>query len=268
MKEKIAIITKAGLADNPSRLKVIEALENEGSFDVYQIGIDDVVESDTPLAVVFGGDGTMLEAVRMTEGKNVALLGVNLGNLGFLTACEKDAPTDEVLRLIKTRKCVERMLLDVSVCGKRFAALNEIVLKGANSRPIFVDLSIDGRFVDSYHSDGAIVSSPTGSTAYSLSAGGPVLAPDVKALVVNPICAHSLHSRPLVVGSDASITLTLYGSENANVFVDGRHIASLRDGDCVRVAKSLNTAKFVTSDNDDFYKKLLQKMNVWGVTAK
>lgn len=268
MKEIVAIVTKAGLTDIKERIAIVEELKNDGDFDVYEIDAGKEYQKDTDVAVVFGGDGTMLEAVREAKGRDIAFFGVNLGNLGFLTSCEKNEDAQNIIAAIKERRCTERLLLLGNANGCEFQALNEVVVKSATSRPIYVDLYIDDNFVDCYHSDGAIVASPTGSTAYSLSAGGPIVAPSVDALTINPICPHSLHSRPLVVGANSKIVLALYGSETASVFADGKFVACLKDGDEVMVEKSANTAKFIIANSDDFYKKLLQKMNRWGVTSR
>lgn len=268
MKEKIAIVTKSGLTDTKERLAIVEQLKNDGAFDVYEQSVGEPYQEGTTTTVVFGGDGTMLEAVRSAKDENIAFFGVNLGNLGFLTSCEKNESAQNVVKAIKERKIVERMLICATIFGKDVEALNEFVVKSATSRPVYIDLSINGSFADSYHSDGAIVASPTGSTAYSLSAGGPIVAPDVDALTINPICPHSLHSRPLVVGANSKISLSLHGSESASVFADGRLIASIAAGDEIVVQKSHEKAKFIIANNDDFYKKLLQKMNGWGVTSR
>jgi len=268
MKEKVAIVTKAGLTDIKERIAIVEELKNDGDFDVYELKAGEEYQNGTEVALVFGGDGTMLEAVREAKGRDIAFFGVNLGNLGFLTSCEKNEEPKNIIGAIKERKCAERMLLCGGANGCDFQALNEVVIKSATSRPIYVDLYIDGNFVDCYHSDGAIVASPTGSTAYSLSAGGPIVSPSVDALTINPICPHSLHSRPLVVGANSKIVLALHGSETASVFADGKFVACVKDGDEIIVEKSANKAKFIIANGDDFYKKLLQKMNRWGVTSR
>lgn len=268
MKEKVAIVTKAGLTDIKERIAIVEELKNDGFFDVYELNVGDEYQNGTKVAVVFGGDGTMLEAVREAKSKDIAFFGVNLGNLGFLTSCEKNEDAKSVISAIKERKYAERMLLCGSANGCDFQALNEVVIKSATSRPIYIDLYIDGDFVDCYHSDGAIVASPTGSTAYSLSAGGPIVSPSVDALTINSICPHSLHSRPLVVGANSKIVLALHGSENASVFADGKFVSDAKDGDKIIVEKSANKAKFIIANSDGFYKKLLQKMNRWGVTSR
>lgn len=266
VKEKIAIITKDGFQNNTERLSLINAVRNDGGFELYEIGIDGEIKDGTSLALVFGGDGTTLEAVRICSKKDVPVLGINLGNLGFLTSCEKNVSAQDLIFAIKNKQTSRRALLDVKTPIGQFDALNEVTLKGKNSRPVYLDLYVDGEYVDCYHGDGAIISTPTGSTAYSLSAGGPILAPDVNALLVNPICAHSLHSRPIVVGDTSSIALELRGEDDADVLIDGKRIATLNKSEQIIAKKSHNTAQFVTVNGDEFYKKLLNKMNSWGTT--
>ena len=265
MKTKIAILTKA--ESSPEKDMFVAAIKQSDDFGVCIVNSGKDVPQDCKNLIVFGGDGTVLEAVK-NVGDDVIVTGINGGNLGFLTQFEKDCAIEDILNAIKDGKFDKRMTLEVDCDDLHDTALNEIVLKSATSRPVFIDVYVDGKFVDSYHSDGAIVSSPTGSTAYSLSAGGPVLAPDVDAIVIIPICAHSLHSRPLVVGANSKIVLSLHGSETASVFADGKFIFSAKDGDEIVVNKSENKAKFIIANNDDFYKKLLQKMNRWGVTSR
>ena len=265
MKTKIAILTKA--ESSPEKDMFVAAIKQSDYFGVCIVNSGKDVPQDCKNLIVFGGDGTVLEAVK-NVGDDVIVTGINGGNLGFLTQFEKDCAIEDILNAIKDGKFDKRMTLEVNCDDLHDTALNEIVLKSATSRPVFIDVYVDGKFVDSYHSDGAIVSSPTGSTAYSLSAGGPVLAPDVDAIVIIPICAHSLHSRPLVVGANSKIVLSLHGSETASVFADGKFIFSAKDGDEIVVKKSENKAKFIIANNDDFYKKLLQKMNRWGVTSR
>ncbi len=265
MKKKLAVITKEDMKSSEIRAHVLADIERDGSFSLSVL--DDASQiTDEDEVLVFGGDGTVLEVVRAVADKNIPLLCVNLGNLGFLAEYEKNVDSQSVISVLKSSDLTEKMLLCVkSSSGISERALNEVVIRSLSSRPIYVDVYVDGKFVDSYHSDGAIVSSPTGSTAYSLSAGGPILAPNVYAFVINPICAHSLHSRPLVVGADSKVELKVKG-DCACVCVDGNSTYTLEKGGVVTVEKSSKTAKFVRSGEDDFYKKLLKKMNRWGTT--
>lgn len=258
----VAVYTKTTLCDNPVKAKLLKALKAEKSFVVTEIaGFDNLADADRVL--VFGGDGTMLYAAKRSD---APVLGVNLGNVGFLAELESDVSPAVLIDAIKSDKVLERFMLTAK-CGQNSAvALNETVIKSATARPVSIKLYIDDEYVDSYHSDGLIVSTPTGSTAYSLSAGGPVLAPELDAIIVNPVCPHSLHSRPLVVSSSSKIKLTVLDGE-ANLVVDGDIVDTISAGKDVFVEKSAKNACFIVADGRNFYKKLLQKMNRWGTTV-
>lgn len=263
----IAVVTKPNMSEHPTRESVIRTLREDPACRITECAVRGQIPADSDRVLVFGGDGTMLDAVRAIGGRNIPVLGVNLGYLGFLSAFESDADCDRIIDCLKHGKPVPRMLLDVDINGSAASeALNEVVIKTAGTRPITVDVSVDGKFADSFHSDGVIVSSPAGSTAYSLSAGGPVLAPGVDATVIIPICAHSLHSRPLVVNASAKISVKLSGNLAASVSVDGADSGNLQVGESVTVTKSEKSVLFLTDGNENFYAKLLKKMNRWGTT--
>lgn len=265
----IAILTKPNMESNPTRLKVLELLRSFSDYCVKEISLKEEISADTDRVLVFGGDGTMLEAVRAIRGRDIPVLGVNLGHLGFLASFEQNADCNRIIDCLKNGERVSRMLLDIEInAGDIMRSLNEVVIKSAGTRPITLDISIDGEFADSFHSDGIIVSSPAGSTAYSLSAGGPVLAPDVDAIVIIPICAHSLHSRPLVVNASSKIEIKLSGEHRGIISVDGANNGTLEKNEIIRVTKSLKSAVFLSDGDENFYAKLLKKMNRWGTTSK
>ncbi len=260
---KIAVIEKPEISIESEELLARLAKR----FDVARVRFGEEVPNEAQAVVVFGGDGSVLETVNMLEGRQVPILGVNFGNLGFLT--QLDASNAElVVKALVDMKIEERMLFDVYLNGEfKGRALNDAVLKTQSARPVFLDLYIDGSYVDGYHADGVILSTPTGSTAYSLSAGGPVLAPTLDAVIINPICAHSLHSRPLVVSADSEIEILLQGENCACVSIDGRPVEFRAcPSMSLQVKRSKELAKFVSARSDGFYKKLMHKMNVWGVT--
>ncbi len=265
---KIAVVTKPNTENHKTRLGVISELENMRGCETVVCENADSIPSDADRVLVFGGDGTMLDAVRAVSGSGTAVLGVNLGNLGFMTSFEQDANPKSVADAILCDEFKCRTLLEVKVDEHAYDALNEVVVKSEGTRPISLDVFVDGRFVDSFHSDGIIVSTPAGSTAYSLSAGGPVLAPNVDAFVINPICAHSLHSRPLVISANSKVSVRVAGDCRATVSVDGYFNGTLEKGGCVDVRKSERTAKFVDAGDENFYGKLLRKMNRWGTTLR
>jgi len=223
------------------------------------------------LLIVLGGDGTLLAAARLVHERDVPLLAVNLGSLGFLT----EVTLDEMYRALEDvladkHRLESRRMLDAEVQrgGKaiaRYRALNDIVLhKAALARIVDFDVSVGGRFVSRIRADGLILSTPTGSTAYSLSAGGPIVLPSVDAMVMTPIAPHMLTNRPLVMPGDSEIELQVHNpGEAVYVTVDGQVGEELRSDDRVRVRKSDRALRLVVSPNRDYFQVLRSKLH-WG----
>lgn len=220
------------------------------------------------MVIVLGGDGTLLAACRALLPHQPPLLGVNFGRLGFLTELEASEVLSELEGVVAGEYVVEaRMMLQASVSRRgqqvcRFAGLNDVVVtKGPFARLIDIDLSVDGRHVESYACDGVIICTPTGSTAYSLSAGGPIVDPGVEVLVITPICPHTLYWRSLVVRRDCVVTLrVLTAHPDTVVTVDGQQGFGLKGGDEVTVFASPHTAHLVRRKNWDFYEVLRKKL--------
>lgn len=228
--------------------------------------------ADADLVVALGGDGTLLSVARAAGTRSVPILGVNLGRLGFLA----EVNLDEVLATLEKALAgdlgvVSRMRLDVRVQRKSeeiaaFLALNDAVITNAQiSRMIDVDAYADGVMVTTYHADGLIVATPTGSTAYSLSAGGPLLAPDLGAIVLTPICPHSLTQRPLVLPDTVEVEVVPHAlGERASLTVDGQEgLAFLEEGDRISVRRSDHPVELVASPFLDRYQILHAKLR-WG----
>jgi NAD+ kinase len=222
--------------------------------------------------VVLGGDGTLLAASRLLE-RQIPVLGVNFGGLGFLTdiALGEMYPTIEAL-LAGRYAYEDRRLLHASIRRHREAtvegdALNDIVITkaGTVSRIIELEVSIDGHFVSSFGADGLIVSSPTGSTAYNLAAGGPILSPSLPAVVLTLICPHMLTNRPLVVADSSTIEVSLRASRGVEVLaaIDGQQALPLADGDSVVVTRSERCLRLVKAAGRDYYQVLRTKLK-WG----
>lgn len=227
----------------------------------------DLFKSDKigDVLVAFGGDGTMLNVVGYCAQNGIPILGINLGRIGFLTEASKDELEKVVDGLILGKFDTERRaMLVAETDDTTLFALNEIVLgTDNNSRVCTIDVSVDGHKADSVRGDGVIVATPTGSTAYSLSCNGPVLAPDVNAFIINAICPHSLHFCPIVVNSDSRITLKCAGS-GMRVTADGR-ICRIGDGTCtVDIRRYEKDALFVRFGSQSFYEKLIKKLSYWG----
>jgi NAD+ kinase len=222
------------------------------------------------LVVVLGGDGTLLSAVRATAASDAPLLGVNLGSLGFLT----DVPLPDLFSMLDSiaqgRAAVEGrcliqcdLLRGEEILGS-YKAFNDVVVnKTALARLNHYDLFVDKAFVSSYRADGMIVATPTGSTAYSLSAGGPVVMPNVNAFVITPVAPHSLTHRPLVVPDSAVVEILLRSDEEvAYLSMDGQPGLDLRDGDRVRCRRSDHKVNLFRTDADFFH--VLRTKLKWG----
>jgi NAD+ kinase len=222
------------------------------------------------LLIVLGGDGTLLSMARAVGDLGVPLLGVNVGGLGFLTATTLDEMLPALEAYLAGRMAIEeRMLLSArvvrngqSVC--EHAALNDVVItKSAMSRIIDLSVSVDGRYATAYRADGLIISTPTGSTAYSLSAGGPILFPTMDAVVLTPICSHTLTNRPMVVPGTDRIEVTLLADQDVMATMDGQVGVGLRGGDTVEIRKAAFRIRLVRFPQKDFFSVLRTKLK-WG----
>lgn len=222
------------------------------------------------LVIVLGGDGTLLSAARVTAAIDVPLLGVNLGSLGFLTEVPLQSLYSMLEAIVQGRAAVEhRSLMQCelvrgdSVRGKYLVFNDAVVNKTDLARLNTYDLYIDKAFVSSYRADGMIVATPTGSTAYSLSAGGPVLMPSIKAFVITPVAPHSLTHRPLVVPDSVEIEILLRTEDEvAYLSLDGQPGMDLSDGDRVRCRRSEHQVNLFRTGTD-FFQVLRTKMK-WG----
>lgn len=222
------------------------------------------------VVAVIGGDGTMLHAMAMLGGGGKPMAGINIGNLGFLTSCT-DGEIEEFAEALIGGEFTTcgRTLLEARVSRRDgsemvFIALNEAVLaRGQTGRLVALQATIDGEVLNRYRADGLIVASPTGSTAYSLSAGGPLISPAARVFVITPICPHTLSQRSLVVGDDVEIELTPEEpSDGPMLFtVDGRDCVEIGPGDRVRVRKAAERLNLLRLEGRSFYAALRQKLN-------
>lgn len=229
------------------------------------------VPTQTDMIVVLGGDGTFLSVARLVEGRDVPLLGVNLGGLGFLTEVTQEEVLESLGEIFEGRYGLsERMMLKAHVHrqGERIAeyrALNDVVInKSALARIITLEMHVNGIYVNTFAADGLIISTPTGSTAYNLAAGGPILFPTLGALIVNPICPHTLTNRPLVLPEEVKIELILK-SENEDVLLtlDGQVGFALRCEDVVEVRKAAEAVKLIEPPWRNYFQVLRTKLK-WG----
>jgi NAD+ kinase len=271
------------LSDNGIALRVLSAeAVDRGPLhlapdDMRALGVEiEVVDADQraaegcELVLVLGGDGTFLRAAELARNVEIPVLGVNLGKIGFLAEAEADS-IDSVLEHIIRRdyRVEQRMTLDVAVWAggellDRGWALNEASLeKGPRLGVLGVVLEVDGRPVSSFGCDGVLVSSPTGSTAYAFSAGGPVLWPDLEAIIVVPNNAHALFARPMVTSPHALIAIEIESSgHDALVFCDGRREMVLPAGGRLEVTRCGTPLKWVRLDSAPFADRLVRKFRL------
>lgn len=231
-----------------------------------ELGVDDASVADgCDVAVSLGGDGTMLRTVDVVAAKGVAVLGVNVGQLGYLTDVEPTELFDALERVFKgEHRIEERMLLDVRLSeGIQTLALNECVVeKTPTGRTVRVRVVLNDEFFTNYAADGVIVATPTGSTAYSFSARGPIVDPVHRAMVVTPVSPHMLFDRSMVLAPDATVRLELAGHRPATVSVDGRHLGELTDGQSVTCTAASIPARLVRCSEHNFHRILKAKFGL------
>ncbi len=282
--KKIGIISKPKKKDAEHILaQLVIWLKDKGAeplMDQETAGLIDVkthytrqdIASLSEFIIVLGGDGTLLSIARLIGARGTPILGVNLGSLGFLTEVTLDEMYPLLEEILRGEMIIdERGMLETSVqrAGKEVAmytVLNDVVInKGALARMILMETRVGGRYLNTYRADGLIISTPTGSTAYSLSAGGPIVYPTVGAVIISPICPHTLTNRPIVVPDDTTIEVTLR-TENEDVLVtlDGQEGHPLKYMDTVVIKKTKGTTRLILSPKKDYYQILRQKLR-WGV---
>lgn len=225
------------------------------------------------LLVTFGGDGTLLRGARAMQGRPVPILGVNFGRVGFLTAVSRDQVNEALDGFASGRHWIsQRAMLSGMVClpdgsnGERVTVLNDVVLhKGGVARVVRFNLSVDGDPIGAVSADGVVVASPTGSTAYSLSAGGPVVMPTIDAMIITPICAHSLSVRPVVVPGSATVRIDPIAPESDDLLVsfDGQQTTPLPPGMGLSIRIAEERIHLVRFPEVSFFMRLREKLH-WG----
>ncbi len=269
-------LLKAGIIPVMDRQERSETLEhaktvnNTSAASILELG-KDTQEADLELAVVLGGDGTILKAAELVRNSQTPLLGINLGHVGFLAESEKNEISSTIARVVaKDYLVTERLTLDVSVKLDskevyRTWALNEATVeKSARERMLEVVVEIDGRPLSSFGCDGIVVSTPTGSTAYAFSGGGPVVWPSVDALLMVPLSAHALFARPLVISPNSLVAVeVLQRSAGAGVlWCDGRRSTELPVGARVEVRKSDKPVRLARLSQGPFTDRLVRKFSL------
>jgi len=275
--KRIGVALKSGQAGVEPLLRRIVAKADEHGLELVldrEAALEETA-ARSDLLIVLGGDGTVLAAARAIGERDVAILGINVGRLGFLA----DVSPDEVDRALaaifagdyriqeRSRLAVTCIKQDLEPDSEPPADLvlnDAVITKGtALARLIELEARIDQKVIATYRSDGLILATPTGSTAYNLSAGGPLIDPTVPAMIISPICPHTLTQRPLVLPDSVQVEVRLLPREEATLTLDGQVGTSLQPGDAVRVTRAARPVRFVTAPDHDPFETLRKKLG-WG----
>jgi NAD+ kinase len=226
---------------------------------------EETLAKKSDVLISFGGDGTLLMTARLAGDSGKPILGVNVGKLGFLTEVETKELELAFERIqAKNYQIEERMVLEARWDRHVSYALNDFVLvRGATVRFIKIRTEVDAEFLNTYIADGLIVATPTGSTAYSLSANGPILSPTLEAVIINPICPHTLTARPLVINSDRTIQLTLESHDMVLLTADGHEEAQIGAGQSVTIRQAKHKIHLIRFGDHNFFEVLRNKLH-WG----
>lgn len=264
------------LSEYPSEIYVSELMaekikRNEALSSKLKFVPNSSLYREMDVIIVLGGDGSILSAARYCLSSGIPILGINLGRLGYMAEMEADE-IDMLSKLFEgDYKIEERSMLDVSVYRKgkqlvnRASALNDAVISnGSIARMVDLELSEGETVVTSYRADGLIFSTPTGSTAYSMSAGGPVIDPKMKCICVTPICSHNLAARPIIFSDDAVLSVRNICEREKNLYLtlDGKVNFEIYKGDSVRIKRSESVAKLIKLKERGFYNTLHSKMHI------
>jgi NAD+ kinase len=280
--KKIGIICKLSRKEPQDILKELLPWLNQRGCEVFvdqdtaaRLNIRGYDRKDIPslveVVLVLGGDGTMLSVNRLVAHAGIPVLGINLGSLGFLTEVNKEDIYTAVEKMLSGGCAIEERLMLRAILRRsgevidQFSVMNDVVInKGALARIIDLEVSIDQSYVTTYKADGLIISTPTGSTAYSLAAGGPILYPTIENIVLTPICSHTLTNRPIVLSDQVLISIRLMStSEDVFLTLDGQVGCALKTDDIIEVVKADYKARLLVAGGTGYFDVLRKKLK-WG----
>ena len=262
------------LVSDNNQLIVDSKLKNEidknKSSNLIFFDSNESIDSDIDFVFAVGGDGTILRSITYVKDSDIPILGVNTGRLGFLTSVQKESISDAISN-IKNNKfsVIKRTVLKVNLSSSNnpFSnypyALNEVTIQRKDSTSLLnISCQINDKYLTNYWSDGLIISTPTGSTGYSLSNGGSIVSPESNVILLNPIAPHNINMRSLVIPDNSNIKLNIEGDNEINLSVDSR-MYSISSSNQIEILKSSFTIKTIKFDDDNFYKRLREKL-FWG----
>lgn len=267
--QKIGIVYNTGAQKSIETIEKIECALNNHGLKAKRISIEHMDPSLT-FAIAVGGDGTLLRTARYYSSFGIPVFGVNLGRLGFLSQAKPSEINFALENILEGKFKIEERLM-LSALDSKLVALNDIVIKGDSfSRTSRLYVHINGKIVCDYLADGLIISTPTGSTAYTLSAGGPILVPSLDAIVIVPICPHTMSARPLVVPADEKIQVTTCQVKpKLKISADGQIVKNIHPDEKIIIERHKNKAKLLllSLEINAFYSVLREKLH-WGLSWK
>lgn len=223
------------------------------------------LQHDCDAVLAIGGDGTFLRANEIAYQNHLPVLGINCGHLGFLADVELNQ-LDMAMQVLSedAYSLEERMMIHIQTGQHEYYALNDAVIsRGEYTRLIHFQTFVNNQALGSYRADGLIIATPTGSTGYSLSAGGPIVCPDVECMLVTPICPHTLQQRPVVTGVESSLTVRLLSGSKAVLTIDGQNLVQLEENSIINVNYASRKTKFVRIKENDYFEKIRYKLVAW-----
>ena len=264
-KDVIDIVSKEN--DIIIDLKIKNDLDNKAQSKFTFFDSTNLIDKDIDFVFAVGGDGTILRSITYVRDSGVPILGINSGRLGFLTSVQKDNVSEALVKIKENKfSIVERTLLELkSNSSSNFFsyALNEVTIQRKDTTSLLNILcSINDDYLTNYWSDGLIISTPTGSTGYSLSNGGSLVSPESKVIILNPIAPHNINMRSLIIPDHSEITIKVEGTDNINLSLDSR-MYSFDSKNEFKLSKSQFVIKTIKLNNDNFYKRLREKL-FWG----
>ncbi|MBU0952362.1 MAG: NAD(+)/NADH kinase [Elusimicrobia bacterium] len=263
---------------NPIKREAVAELKNLKKWfysnkqnEVTALSSDAKILPEADICITLGGDGTILRVAKIIAPLGIPVLGVNTGSLGFLAGTDPGEMFSIIEKSISGKfKIEERLMLDIETSGKSYLALNDCVIRsGSSSRVILLNVKVNNLALAEYIGDGLIISTPTGSTAYSLAAGGPIVSPKLPLFIVSPICPHTLSQRPIILSSDSNIVTEVpkyKSNKNIVISIDGQENFNISSGAAIAVKKSKYKLKLIAHPDKSYFNILRSKFN-WGMIS-
>jgi len=263
-REVISFLTKNG------EHRLVMDMEAATAMSYEKLGVDSIEMQRVDLILAMGGDGTLLHTVQMIEGKSIPILGINLGSLGFLTEVTEEGLYSALTNILLGPYQIEkRMMLSIKIIRQTatlttFKALNEaVVAESEIARMVNLKVFIDAEYLTTYRADGLIISTPTGSTGYSLAAGGTIVVPRMKVLMLTPVCPHTLTARPMIIPENSKIIIEIISSGQSILTIDGQQTYSLEFADKIEIERAEEEICLIKPQQCGFYEVLRNKLK-WG----